>query len=213
MSQTKKPVRRRATAQIPGKTELKADAITTHREGWQLAFRVPPTARAPLEKAAAMHGRSISGECAFRLQQGLRDQDALKQAMVLFMGEHLADVAWEILDVMISVAHARFAMYQVDSPRHDAWRYDQMVQAVHYILNWHTDVLDEEAGQRLLAALEKGRPEGPIVTPPHTPWPRSRSVPLQRVTDAAREAEEQIGITLAKERRTQTEARLTKGKE
>ena len=154
-----------------------------------LKVRMKEGLRAQVEAAAQDHGVSLNAEAVARLEQSFRDQRLMVDAMQLVYGPQLADLVLKIGDVMKAVVEFKpFNLKVGDQDAFDdPWRYDQMVQAARYVLDYF-------------------RPNGDIVPPRQVLFmvPSSVTDPEQHPAAIEREfakpakAELNVGENLAK---------------
>jgi len=186
-----------------GEATLAADA-TVDSGRWALSFRVPQQLREAMEKAAAENGRSLSAEAEFRLLMSFRDQNALRQAMLMLCGPELAEIGWEIIDTMRWVAHNRFALLMVKPDVKDPWLYDQIVAGVRLVAEEHPEL--GEAADQILHVMEQHRPPGEITQPPEAGFhisPRATQQQqgiAERIIAEGRQAERDVGRSMAQRR-------------
>jgi hypothetical protein len=187
-------------ARVPGDPNAAAGAA----DRWNLSFRSTREMRAKMEKAASISGRSLSAEAEHRLELSFKDNECLQSAVELALGPDLAAIAWEVIDALRWVANNRFMLLLVNEGQvRDPWVFNQMVEAAKHVVAAHPEL--HAGADHLIAALEKHRPEGPIVPPadvgfdpdlPSAATEHQRET-AARIIDAGREAERNIGRTQA----------------
>jgi hypothetical protein len=199
-----------AAAAMPGSGRLSAHEAPIERSRWHVSYKMSQKLRHPIEQAAAASGRSISAELEWRISQTVRDEDVLQTAMRIAVGDDLAAIAWEIIDTLKWTFSARFALLLTKGDIRDPWSYAQAMDGARHIIEQHKDELGA-SGEAILAVLEKYRPPGPVVPPAEAGWggpiPSSlataeQKADLDRIVAESREAERNVGVTMAKRRLT-----------